>query len=105
MEIRRCNSDVSQAWHTKHMPILFKAGDGQSAKIGFGLGLLAGERIREDAEPLKEISADIRTLVTGDAAIGLEQLITLLLIRRNSGSISMKIAIKSGIGRDQRLLK
>ena len=38
------------------------------------------ERVVKDAEPLKQIAADIDALMAGDAAIVLEQLVAALLL-------------------------
>nr|WP_287234043.1 hypothetical protein [Mesorhizobium sp.] len=86
-----------KTWRSLSTPVM--------AEIRLGHVLLAGEGNPKDAELLKQIAADIGALMACDAAIRLEQLIAMLLVRRDGVALALEMAVETGVGRDQRALK
>ena len=77
------------------MAVALDAGNGEAAEVCLGESLLAGEGIREDAELLEEVAADIDALVAGDAAIVLEKFVALFLVWGDGVVLAAKIAVEA----------
>ena len=67
VEIGSRDGHVAQARNAEDEPVIRLAGDGETAEVGGADGPLR-ERVVKDAEPLKQIAADIDALMAGDAA-------------------------------------
>jgi hypothetical protein len=79
-------------------------GDRVTADIGFG-HCPASERIGEDAKFFEQIATQVSALMTGDAAIGLEELIAALLVGGDRVRRTAQIIVEGRIGCEQRSLK
>ena len=104
MEIGSRDGHVAQARNAEDEPVIRLAGDGETAEVGRADGPLR-ERVVKDAEPLKQIAADIHALMAGDAAVVLEQLVAALFLWRDGIALPAQVAVKARIGRDQRTLE
>jgi hypothetical protein len=104
MKIGRSDGNIAQAWYAEDLTITFQMGNSVPAKVGIGF-LPARERVSENAEFLEQIATEILSLMTGDAAVGLEELIPALLIGRNRLLRTAEIVIEWSIGRYQGALE
>ncbi|MNP06438.1 hypothetical protein D3C76_984200 [compost metagenome] len=100
MEVGVGQRYVAQGRHLEPADELLLAGHGAAA-----LGRVAGRVVLDQPHLLIGVAADGDPVVAGGAALLLEQLIALQLLRRQRLAIPLQPAIEGGIGGDQGLLE
>ena len=105
MKVRRGQRHVAQAGHLEDVPVRRILGHVVAPQVGARGVAALGEVVAHHAEGLEHVAADVDPLVTGHAAVRLEQLVSLQLIHRDGVLVTAQVFVETRVGRDQRALE
>ena len=87
--------------HLERVQVRLVAGDVVAAHVRLGDVAASLEVLVDDAEHLEHVAADVGALVTGHAAVELEQFVAALLMHRDGALFPVQPPVEGAVGRDQ----